>query len=109
MLQHFIIEGKYLGHASRVVEVTALRCPPSYGFYCMGCGDVYAKCPIEGQPWVYHQRTCRKCRLYNSPATNGLPGSIQLPWDEEFTEAFPLPVLRWEFERELEYYDKGNL
>jgi hypothetical protein len=105
MLQHFIIEGRYLGSVERKFDLTRGASPLSYGFFCMGCGEVFAKCPVEGRPWQFWARTCRKCP---GGATLGLPGSIDLSWDKEFTAAFPFAVLLWEFQCELEQYDKDN-
>lgn len=35
------------------------------------------------------------------------PGSIWVPWDSDFTASLPLAGLLWEFQRELEFYDRG--
>lgn len=103
MQQHFIIEGHYLGSAERLFSLVLGASPLSYAFFCHACGEVFAKCPIEGRPWQYWARTCRKCP---GGGTLGQPGSISLSWDAEFTEAFPQPVLLWEFKRLLEEHDR---
>lgn len=105
MLQHFIIEGKYLGSAERLFDLTRGASPLSYGFFCHACGEVFAKCPIDGRPWQYWSRTCRKCAALGGGSL-GIPGSIDLSWDPEFTSAFPLSVLVWEFQRELDYHER---
>jgi hypothetical protein len=109
--QHFFIEGRYLGSVKRKFDLALGGSPLSYGFFCHCCGEVFAKCPVElprepfsdvrglTRPWQFWARTCRKCE---GSETLGQPGSIWLTWDTEFTEAFPLAGLQWEFERELE-------
>lgn len=103
MLQHFIIEGRYLGSAERLFSLTRGASPLSYGFFCHHCGEVFAKCPIEGRAWQYWSRTCAKCP---GGGTLGEPGSIWLSWDEEFVDALPQPVLLHEFKRLLIEYDR---
>lgn len=100
LTQHFILEGRYLGSATRLFDLTAGGLPLSYGFFCHACGEVYAKCPIDNRPWQYWSRTCRKCP---GSQTLGVPGSASLSWDPEYMAALPLPVLAWEFLRELDY------
>lgn len=96
--QAFFIEGRYLGTTERQFSLLAGSPPLSYGFFCHACGEVYAKCPIADRPWQYWSRTCRKC---SGGGSLGIPGSLELSWDKEFTEALPLAVLQWEFEREV--------
>lgn len=102
MLQHFIIEGKYLGSTERLFNLTQGSSPLSYGFFCHACGEIFAKCPIDNRPWQYWSRTCRKC-LSSGSRTLGIPGSVSLSWDPEYMAALPLSVLSWEFLRELEF------
>lgn len=107
MLQHFFIEGKHLGSAERLVSIAGgvLGKPMSLLLFCEQCGDTFARAPIEGRPWVAYRLLCRKC----IPAFNVLvPGSIWLSWDREFTSAFPDAVLRWEFNRHLEWFERNE-
>jgi hypothetical protein len=101
MLQHFIIEGRYLGSAERQFSLTRGANPLSEAFLCWSCGECFAKCPIDGRPWNFHRMTCRKCKKMDGLSI--CPGSLWMSWDHEFTAALPLPVLQWEFERELDY------
>lgn len=103
MQQHFIIEGRYLGSVERRFDLTRGASPFSYAFFCQHCGEVFAKCPIDGRPWQYWSRTCRKCP---GGGTLGNPGSLWLSWDSEFTSALPEPALKWEFQRLLDQFDK---
>jgi hypothetical protein len=103
MDQHFFLEGTYLGTAARRLDLRTGAFPLSYGFFCQACGEVFATCPIAGRGWQFWARTCRKCP---GGLTLGEPGSIWLSWDTEFTSAFPEAVLKWEFLRLLEQYDR---
>lgn len=106
--QHFIIEGKYLGQATREKHFVhaSLVDPCSLLFYCEACGEVYAKCPVEGAapgPWLAYRKLCRRC---DSVFAAQVPGSILLSWDSDFTAAFPVPVLWWEFERHADWFER---
>ena len=95
--QDFFIEGRYLGRAFRkgIFIHAEFHAPSSLWFLCPVCGEMWAKCPVTSPSglamWEAVIRTCRK---------HGT-GSIHRPWDSEFTEALPLAVLQWEFEREV--------
>jgi len=115
-LQHFFIEGQYIGSAERhVVRVHESVQPPwSMIFYCERCGDVYAKAPIElgrgpkgGTLISRFQSYSGLCRRH--PPTHmfaEIPGSIWKHWDHDFIAALPMPVLRWELERHLDAYER---
>lgn len=106
MIQHFLIEGHYLGSAPRTIISDGARgfgWPLSKLFYCAECGDVFAKCPTEPQTgWRAVYACCAKC-----PPKSGLhiPGSI---WDyePEFVAAFPDAVLQQEAKRHLQWFEK---
>jgi hypothetical protein len=99
MLQHFFIEGRYIGSTERSLEFVHAEAvlPTSYWFLCPCCGDEWAKVAVESKQhrgrWAPVIQSCRKC---------GGSGSIWRPWDYEYTENLPLAVLKWEFLRELE-------
>lgn len=106
-LQHFIIEGKHLGTAVRSKELihSDYRTPRPTAFFCPKCAEIWARCPIEregtvGAEWEVISRVCRKhqSHYYHTP------GSIDCSWKPDFVAAFPDEVIRWEFQRELEYY-----
>ena len=106
--QLFFIEGKLIAEAPRTgfFRHAELAEPLSGIWFCQHCGEVYAKAPVlrpngTVTPWQSHRATCRKCSskaLYNSE----VPGSIWLPWDHEFLDALPPPVLLWELQRHLD-------
>ena len=109
--QYFIVEGKVLGSAERsMVFVHAQpQCPQSYAFFCPVCAEVWARCPVErreGQtePFMVWSIPCRKHRTH----ALAIPGSLMLEWEPEFVEAFPDEVVKWEFDRHLEFYERGS-
>lgn len=111
--QHFIIEGRYLGQATRGLLLVSggAIIPPSYAFFCGRCAELWARCPVDevpGQPrceWQVWRRPCRKC----PPHSGEVPGSLILPWDSDFNHALPDDVVRWEFERHLEWAERKQL
>lgn len=108
MLQHFIIEGRHLGSANRTFSLLQGGKPNSYGFFCHSCGKVFAVAPLEGRPWEYWSRTCEQCSSAGS-TTLGIPGSVWLAWDPDFIAAFPDAVLRWEFDRHSEWFERNSI
>lgn len=101
--QDFFVEGRYLGSASRekVFVHNELQTPLSFLLYCDSCGETFARFPCQGptkQRWFAYARRCRKCGN----------GSVWIPWEKELIEAFPLPVLQYELERQFELLDKES-
>ena len=110
-IQHFIIEGKYLGSSERgAVYIHAQKqTPTSYAFFCPVCAELWARCPTEltpGQPehFMVWTRACRKHYHHAMEA----PGSIWMEWDQDFNAAFPEGVLKWELDRHFELYNKED-
>lgn len=108
MQQHFFIEGKYLGAAERKFDLLQGSNPLSIVAVCDQCGEAWAKLPVvldngTTQPWLPYRMTCRK---HSAISHLNVPGSIAMTWDTEFMEALPLAVLRWEFDRELDFERK---
>jgi hypothetical protein len=104
-LQHFIVEGKYLGNAMRGrVFIYAEPVPPhSYAFFCPVCAEVWARCPVEIVATGKHREftvSTHPCRKHTTHAL-AFPGSLW-NWDEDFTAAFPDAVIAWEFHQHLE-------
>ena len=104
ILQHFIVEGKYLGQVARAsvqFDFNSRQYPLSKFFYCVECGETFAKCPVEIGPktanWTAVPACCIKCQ-----PTWGqhVAGSI---WhhEAEFTASFPPEVLAREFHLHL--------
>lgn len=107
--RHFIIEGKHLGAAtfSEQLSLEGPRTPDSFAYICPVCGDLWARVPVENLSGVTSRfaplsRTCRK-HFEHSLA---VPGSIGVVWEQGFDESLPDEVVRWEFSRHMEYYDK---
>jgi hypothetical protein len=110
MHQHFIIEGRYLGSAPRTFDLFAEAFPRSVLLYCDQCGEAWAKFPVEAsdksvRPWIAYRMTCRK---HTTITHLDVPGSIWLSWDSDFLKALPLPVLEWEFNRQVDYFEKAQ-
>ena len=111
--QHFMVEGKYLGSAMRsVVPVHGTLQPPRpYAFFCGSCADIWARCPIDKaanlviDAWMVWTLPCRKC----TGSKYQIPGSITMYLEPEFCDAFPDAVLRWEFDRHLDYAERNLL
>jgi len=111
--QLYFIEGQLVGEAFRGFS-TAHRtgAPPTSDLYfCRICGEVFAKFPClalsgAATPWQSYRALCRKCKPVH--ACIEIPGSIWRGYDQEFTEALPLPVLRWELDKQLEEYERGH-
>lgn len=108
MLQHFIIEGKYLGQSPRGFirfEFNQWQRPLSKIFFCATCGEVFAKCPITHpdtsvSPFEAVYACCRRCKPQGDLL---VPGSIT-HHEPEFLAAFPDAVLLWEVLRHLDLY-----
>jgi len=114
-IQHFIIEGQYLGSAlrERVRVHGTLEAPQPYAFFCGSCADLWARCPVDklssqqSQEWMVWRRPCRKCQ----GNAGEIPGSVMLPWDEDFNTSLTTvsDALRWEFHRHLEFAGRHYL
>lgn len=113
--QHYLIAGQHLGSAPRKAERkgTLVCAPSSLTYFCQHCGVTYAMMPVVSvagkvSPWHSHRGTCRNCEPRWPDSVLDVPGSIWQGWDKDFTEALPLPVLQYEFERQLENWEKKN-
>jgi hypothetical protein len=104
--QHFLIEGRHLGTGIRKLErrEDGYRVPLSLAFFCRACGELWAKCPVESSPGISSPWICYNvdCKKHQKPNSIAVPGSLILAWDDDFYEAFPEAVLRWELDRHLE-------
>ena len=115
MQQHFFLGGTYAGSSPRrsflARGLDYQIDPPSLSFFCSVCGEVYAKAPVardDGSttPWRAVPACCQRCappQFYNNP-----PGSLYLAvgFDPDLASAFPYAVLKWEFERHIDWYFK---
>jgi hypothetical protein len=112
--QLYFLEGKLLAESPRGLYLNKgdWAKPSSYLFICSYCGEVFAKCPSinkEGkvERWQGWHKICRKCPpVY--PIDFECPGSIWLEWDTSFIAAFPTPVLQWELQRHLDFYERQD-
>lgn len=111
--QHFIIEGRYLGSTPRgkVNAHGSLTAPAPFAFFCPRCGDLWARCPVEGHTpfepvwtWAAWSISCRKCR----PNFGEVPGSLIFPWACEFNEDLPLEVMQRELTIHLDWWERKH-
>lgn len=103
--QTFVVEGELLGTTMRAaMQGVRGPVPPSFSFFCYGCGEVWAKCAVsEGlvvSPFMAVTVSCRTCN--DTSRSSGAPGTLYLPLQPEFNASFPDDVVRWEFDRNLE-------
>jgi len=115
--QHFFIGGRYLGYADRVSPYESLSTPRSVVYVCASCGEVYARCPVEsplGGDGLFYSVDgwCNRCPATPSGA-NGLgrlhiPGSLFNPFDHTLLDDAPRPVVLWELEQHLDYYERES-
>ena len=110
--QYFYVKDKYLGMAERerVQSSDTLIIPMSFGYCCPVCGDLWARAPVFGEDkslrqFRFFHKHCEKCQtpLYLGPA-----GSLSIPLEEEFNNAFPEEVLQREFHLWLRFYESGG-
>ena len=110
IIQHFIVEGRVLGCAERqaLFVHAQLQLPTSYAFFCPVCSEVWARCPVvvEGkgdpEPFMVWTLPCRKHPTHQL----AVPGSLMLSWEPGFVGVFPDEVVKWEFDRHLEFYER---
>lgn len=105
--QTFFVEGKYLGQAMRplVLHMGAYAPPLSFAYFCPVCAELWARCPVAGSEWMVWTRPCRK----HPPQYSSIPGSLWLPWEKSFNDAFTPELLAWELDRHLDYADHQQL
>lgn len=114
MQQHFFLGPQYAGSSSRKPFLARgldyLTDPPSLIFFCQVCGEVYAKAPVvrgdrKTTPWRVISHCCHRC----SPTffTSNPPGSLYPAegCDPDLSSAFPVAVLKWEFDRHQAWHD----
>lgn len=105
--QHFILRGKHFGTVERGRIVSRSETAPSHGcaFFCPICTDLWAQCPIEGEPSTVHIIPCDKHHpgdhfgswSLGSVPRYQVPGSLMLSYDNTWNECLPLSVLVREF------------
>ena len=100
--QFFEIEGKFLGHAARGLDIQ-LRPPLGAAFFCSTRGRIWALCPIADREFMIWSIPCA-----NHTRSFAVPGSIYLSWDADFNAAMPDAVVRREFEIHLAYAERNQ-
>ena len=101
--QLFEIEGELLGETERTREIRTAAAPFSMAYFCPKCARIWARCPVEKEPWMVTTVTCKAC---GKLSLISIPGSIWRALDDEFNEALPRAVLLRELSLHLEWYDK---
>ena len=112
--QHFFIEGKYYGFGMRELAIVHgyKRQPRSYAFFCIHCGEVWARCQVETadsadkhEKYLVWSIACRKHPSHQYEVA----GALTLPLEEPFNSGFPEEVLRWELARHLDHAELYNI
>jgi hypothetical protein len=110
MIRHFYVEEQELGGAEdcmRFIHGQAQH-PYSYAWFCPACGEVWARAPVSGaEKWIVQGGYCRK---HPGPSPFTVAGSLMLSWEPEHNAMIQqLPdALEWEFERHLEFFERGS-
>lgn len=109
--RHFIIEGKHLGAVTTKDALAhgQLSAPLSFTYLCPVCGDVWAKLPVESTTgslsrWQALSASCRKHQAHSL----AVPGSVLIGWLPDFDSNLPDEVVWWEFQRQMDNYNKGE-
>ena len=119
--QHFLIRGKHFGTAERTVGDTPLLIrgepapPHGEAFFCPICTELWAQCPVEGEPSTVHISPCDKHHpgehfgswSLGAVSPYQVPGSLMLSYDATWNNSLPLPILVREFHLHLNH--KGIL
>lgn len=95
IIQHFEVEGRSYGTAERRLTRRFNQKPFGVAFFCPHCGRIWAKCRVEGMPYMVSVGPCRNC---GQIGMLDVPGSLYRQLDDEFNEAMPLELLKEEFE-----------
>jgi hypothetical protein len=103
--QSFFVGDEFLGESPRGLQHRTNAYPLSIAFFCPSCGDIWARCPVEGSPrsrWRVAFSACERCDRID---ILNLPGSLWLPLDTDFQNALPHAALLREFHLALKYLD----
>lgn len=105
MRQSFFLRGKYLGSTERKkVWVHETLVPPSgIALFCPICAEIWLLAPIEGRKTFAFQVECEK---HPEEYPHLIPGSVLLPWDEDWNKALPVPLLKRELILQIDSYLK---
>jgi hypothetical protein len=78
-------------------------------YFCPLCGIIWAQCH-NGTKWW--RSLSRLCSLHTGEEGNDIPGSLQLPWEEDPLVGFTQPMLEREFTllyAHLHYKETANV
>lgn len=102
--QTFEIEGTAAwGEADRDPDLRMRAAPFSLAYFCPKCARIWARCKIEGEPWMVTTVACSNCGKFSLIS---IPGSLWRALDNDFNYALPREVLLREFELHLQWYDR---
>lgn len=111
--RHFFIDGQFLGSApAPVAWHHEQQCAPiGQAFFCPICSELWANCPVEGQPSTVRHRHCAK----HPPGTRHgesslghvhgfeVAGSLFLDEEARWNASLPPRVVQREFALHLRY------
>jgi len=106
----YFIDNKYLGKSKVPKE---LEWEESVFWYCWKCGEVYARFPVEDQPWQGYpphwrawEGCCRACPPCAIKMCN-MPGSVWHWSSFRYNSQYPEEVLKRELLLTIDAYEKG--
>lgn len=107
-LQHFIVGRDYLGSRqipdTRIVPGLEVRWHHSYAFFCMRCGEIWARVMHEGSPLTQCRNVC--CRKHGDGRLSDMVEWSDSPLRPE--PDWPAAALKWELESALALADSGG-
>jgi hypothetical protein len=101
LTQHFYIENRSLGSCQRYPLTNRGTRPISYAFFCPVCAEVWARAVIFDTQFFCFHKPCRKHHV----DAGGIPGSLWMPMEPEFTSSLDGEVLKREFLLHLDYLE----
>lgn len=107
-VQSYIVEGKYLGEVTVPKEIThaTIHHPFSTAYFCPHCAEIWARCPVQENP-EFHVLTV-PCRKHPSRAFQIAGSLLVVNKVSLFPLYLPDALVRWEFDRHLEYWEQYN-
>lgn len=105
--QVFYVHEICLGETTRKLQRVhgELQTPVSYAYVCPECGNLWAKAVVRGGVSPFRPLAIA-CSLHQGHSL-APAGSLWLPWDTEYTNAFPEGILRRELQIHLQLYDES--
>jgi hypothetical protein len=106
-LQHFMVEGAYLGARTipdmRIVPGLEVRRHFSYVLYCIKCGEIWARFAHDGAE--YTQLEQRPCAAHGDGRLSCRPEFLDLP--TRFEPDWPPAAIAYEFNRMMELTEEA--